>query len=57
MEQIIESYYNGQYQQLVRQIDEYGLKDFVLDLQTNDHGLTHFGRYLVIRCYFANKTD
>jgi hypothetical protein len=57
MENIIDSYFNGQFDQLVRQIDEYGLRKFVLDLDDSDYGLTHLGKYSIIRKYFLLKPE
>jgi hypothetical protein len=57
MENIIDSYFNGQFDQLVRQIDEYGLRKFVLDLDYSDYGLTHLGKYSIIRKYFLLKPE
>lgn len=58
MENIIDSYFNGQFDQLVRQIDEYGLRKFVLDLDDSDYyGLTHLEKYSIIRKYFLLKPE
>ena len=57
MENIIDSYFNGQFDQLVRQIDEYGLRKFVLDLDDSDYDLTHLGKYSIIYIYFLLKPE
>jgi hypothetical protein len=57
MENIIDSYFNGQFDQLVRQINEYGLRKFVLDLDDSDYDLTHLEKYSIIRKYFLLKPE
>lgn len=39
LEEIVDSYYNGQKKQMVAQIKAYGIKAFMIDFYTHEHFL------------------
>jgi hypothetical protein len=57
MEEIINSYYNGQFKQMVRQIDEYGVSDFATELKHSDESylLDDSLKFQILRMYLMLK--
>jgi hypothetical protein len=53
MEEIIESYINGQFTQMTNQIKEYGVYDFSMDLQQSE--ILEESQKLELICIYLRK--
>jgi hypothetical protein len=55
MEEIINSFFNGQFTQMTRQIDEYGVYDFASELSDFDGLLEDSQKFRMLQIYLMNK--
>ena len=57
--EIYESYYNGQREQFVEQVNEYSVKEFATDLESEiaDHILTEPEAYKMLRTFIILNKD